>query len=180
MNRIGIILLIFFLACKSETPEQQFRHFIDDPKNKITQKIAVGDVQVVTRFLPESYRLLMSKQSVKEQEDNYYHFSVKLDKQLPGKLDKEKLLYLAFDIQNDFALLVNGTDSLAPVICQKIENGISGNYEYMVVFEKGDKYGDDDFTLVYNDKIFGIGTIDFVYKQKDIKKIPELKAEKTL
>lgn len=72
-------------------------------------------------------------------------------------------------MQNDFVMLING-DSVIPVICQKIENGKSGSYEYLMAFEKENlQKKEDDFTVFYHDKIFGMGTIAFVYDQNDIK-----------
>ena len=135
---------------------------------------------VVTKFLPVSYRSLIGNKqdSIVQEDDRFYYFNVKFDKKAGDKPAKEKVLYLNFDMQNDFVLLVNDLDSIAPAICQKIENGIAGSYEYMVVFEK--QNGEElskDMTLFYHDKIFSIGTVAFVFNGKDIKKIPKLKAK---
>jgi len=158
-------------------PEQRLKSFMEDPDNKIKQSITIGDVGVVTKFLPASYRSLMNKQDdamPDSKEDPFYYFNVKFNKKPGDKPEKEKLMYLNFDIQNDFVLLVNNRDSIAPAICQKIENGIAGCYEYIVVFEK-EKGEWKDFALVYHDKIFSIGTVAFVYNEKDILKIPGIK-----
>jgi hypothetical protein len=67
-----------------------------------------------------------------------------------------------------------------PSICQKIENGIPGSYEYMLAFDKtGIDDRNDNFSVVYTDKIFGIGAVAFVYDQHDIKRIPKLKSSLT-
>ena len=108
---------------------------------------------------------------MQNKDEMFCHFDVKFNKEGTEKPTKEKLLYLNFDMQNDFVLLVNDRDSIAPSICQKIENGTPGSYEYVVVFEKGtDEW--KNFTLFYHDKIFSIGTVSFVYSEKDILKIP--------
>jgi len=180
MNRLGILMLILFFACRQKTPEVSLKSYVDDPVNKITQTITIGDISIVTKFLPASYRSLMGNKqdSIIKEDDRFYYFNVKFDKKAGDKPAKEKVLYLNFDMQNDFVLLVNDKDSIAPAICQKIENGIAGSYEYMVVFEK--RNGEElskDMTLFYHDKIFSIGTVAFVYKEKDIKKIPKLKGK---
>ena len=168
--------LISIAGCTAISPEQRLKTFMEDPDNKIRQSITIGDVAVVTKFLPASYRSLMSGYDAMpdKKEDPFYYFNIKFNKKPGDKPEKEKVMYLNFDMQNDFVLLVNDRDSIAPVICQKIENGIAGCYEYMVVFEKGkDEW--KDFTLVYHDKIFSIGTVSFVYNEKDILKIPDIK-----
>jgi hypothetical protein len=176
IKKILVAVILFASACKHKEPEERLKDFVEDPVNKITQKIMIGDVGIVTKFLPAPYRLLMNsrKDSVGEDREKFYYFDVKLNKTMGEKPAKEKLLYLNFDMQNDFVLLVNDRDSIMPAICQKIENGIAGSYEYMVAFEKG---GEEwkNFTLFYNDKIFGIGTVAFVFNEKDILNIPGLK-----
>jgi hypothetical protein len=170
------MVLLFISACKQKSPEEKLKNFVEDPDNKITQKITVGDVGIITKFLPASYRSLMGeeKDSIKGNKEQFYYFNVKFNRRATEKPAKEKLLYLNFDMQNDFVLLVNDRDSVPPAICQKIENGTTGSYEYMIVFEKGEEEW-KNFTLFYHDKIFSIGTVSFVYNEKDILKVPGIK-----
>jgi hypothetical protein len=49
----------------------------------------------------------------------------------------------------------------------------------MLVFEKQEEELTKDFAVVYNDKVFGTGTLAFVYNQEDISKIPKLKSEES-
>lgn len=179
VKEILVAVILFVSACKHKDPEERLKDFVEDPVNKITQKITIGDVGIVTKFLPASYRLLMNSRNDLAGEDGqkFYYFDVQLNKTMGEKPAKEKLLYLNFDMQNDFVLLVNDRDSILPAICQKIENGIAGSYEYMIAFESGEEEW-KNFTLFYNDKIFGIGTVAFVYNEKDILRIPGIKEKK--
>jgi hypothetical protein len=178
MKKTGWILLILMASCTQRNAEEQLKSFVDDPDNKITQRITVGKTGVVVKFLPTSYRSLIGQTSFTgDDKDRFYHFDVTFNSNTNEKPAKEKLLYLDFDMQKDFVLLVNDKDSVGPAICQKIENGIAGCYEYQVVFEKNGNERWDEFTLLYNDKIFGTGTTAFVYKENDIQKIPGLKSE---
>lgn len=168
--------LVAIAACRQLSMEQRLKLFMEDPANKIKQSITIGDVGVVAKFLPASYRSLVDKREITPgvRNDQFYYFNVKFSRKTGDKPAKEKLMYLNFDMQNDFVLLVNNRDSIAPAICQKIENGITDSYEYMIVFEKrGEKW--KDFTLVYNDKIFSIGTVSFVFREKELQKIAKLK-----
>lgn len=176
MNYCKILLLVLMVGCQNKNPEKELRSFVEEPANKITQKITIGDVGIVTRFMPKSYRFLMKreKDSMQDSGEQFYYFDVKFSKKMTEKIAKEKLLYLNFDMQNDFVLHANNRDSIMPSICQKIENGVADSYEYIVVFEKGKREW-KDFTLYYHDEIFNIGTVAFVYNQQDILKIPGIK-----
>lgn len=181
----GFLLLAY--GCKHQTAEQRYVKYINDLQHKIKQQIKIGEVQATIKWLPIDYRKLMSRDQqidpANNNDNSFYYFDIKFDKTKGDKPGKEKIMYLDFDMQKDFVLLV-GKDSVSPVICQKIENGIAGSYQYMLTFEKKEpgsyrmEKAVEDFSVIYNDKIFGIGTIAFVYKQKDIQKIPKLKKEK--
>ena len=181
MLRMMICLLMFTVGCVSKTTQQKYVDHINDPDNKIVQRISIGGVTATAKWLPPDYRRLMNKEDNKNQaggeQDAFYYFNVKFDKREGTKPDKNKTLYLDFDMEKDF-VLARGSDSILPAICQKIENGIGGSYEYLLAFEKDkSNKSTDGFNLVYQDKIFGIGTIMFVYKQEDINKIPGLNKE---
>ncbi len=176
----GLVLLIAIAGCKTKTPEQRFTDYVNDPDNKITQVIKIGETQATIKLLTQEYRNFMDSSSTGKpdtSEEKYYYFNIRFDKNVGDKLEKEKMLYLNFDMQNDFVMLRNA-DSVPAAICQKIENGKGGSFEYIVAFEKGTgKHQGDDFTVFYNDKIFGIGSVAFVYRKKDIEKIPALKTK---
>ncbi|MBO9573310.1 MAG: hypothetical protein J7497_14050 [Chitinophagaceae bacterium] len=124
---------------------------------------------MTSRLLINNY----DKQYNFEDKDIVY-FNVRLYSNQSRNISKEKIGYLDFDIQNDFSL-VCGKDSISPGICQRIQNGVSTSYEYIIGFNNEyNTINGKDFTLAYSDKIFGIGSVAFVYNQKDILKIPSL------
>jgi hypothetical protein len=174
MKGIWVVFFLACLGCRHKTPQQKFADYINDPENKITQKITVGNVTSTLKWMLSDYRRLID--TTIEEMDGYNYFNIKFEKGGENKLAKEKIMYLDFDMQNDFAL-VSGKDSVLPAICQRIQNGHASSYEYMLAFEKKRKNDKVDFTVVYKDKIFGIGTIAFVYKLEDINKIPTLAAK---
>lgn len=181
MKKELLWILLFAAGCKHMTAEQKYADHINDPDNKMIQRITVGEITATAKWLPDAYRRLISNSDSAGYMDNaidpYYYFDVKFDKRAGDKPDKDKVLYLNFDMQKDF-VLVKGRDSILPAICQKIENGIGGSYQYILAFEKGEEpKNDEGFNLIYHDKIFGTGTMAFVYNQTDIEKIPVFKKE---
>jgi hypothetical protein len=172
-----IVLLILLFGCKNKTPEEKFADYVSNPKNKITQVIKVGETQAIIKLLTDEYRnsLIRTDTGTTDRSGEYYYFNMRFDKSVGDKPDKQKTLYLNFDMLHDFVILLNN-DSVPAAICQKIENGRAGSYEYLLAFEKRNRE-EEDFTVFYHDKIFGMGTIAFVYKQEEIKKIPALKTK---
>jgi hypothetical protein len=165
----GMLLVI---SCTNLTPQQRLAAYVNDPENKIVQSIQVGDVKAIAKLLPAQYRDPQPQSSKSNEE--YCYFNVRFEKNTLEKPANEKLLYLNFDMQNDFTMFCAG-DSISPVICQKIETGVSGRYEYLVAFHNDDnRLSKNDFTLYYKDKIFGLGVIAFVYSQKDIRQVPKI------
>lgn len=152
-----------------KSSQQRLLDFINDPDNKIVQSLQIRNTKVIAKVLPYDYRSMSQKDT--DPDDHYTYFNVKIEANRE-KPSKEKLLYLDFDIQNDF-LLLRGHDSIPAVICQRIVNGKADSYEYLLAFDN--EHSKEDFTLFYKDKSFGIGTIAFVYKQEDLLKIPALK-----
>lgn len=172
--RIAILILISFLmmtACTRKTPQQRLADYISNPENKIIQRIESGGVAVRTKYYP----LALAKYNPELKSDNQdlIFFNVRFDKSTMEELEKEKMLYLNFDMQDDFVLQANGK-TFVPVFCQRIENGMKGSYEYMLAFDDAEHLQKDkDFTLLYTDKIFGIGAVSFVYNHADIARVPE-------
>jgi hypothetical protein len=165
----GMLLMI---SCTNLTPQQRLTAFVNDPENKIVQSIQVGDVKAIAKLLPAQYRDPQPQPSISN--EDYCYFNVRFEKNTVEKPANEKLLYLNFDMQNDFTVFCAG-DSISPAICQKIETGVSGRYEYLVAFHNDDnRLSKNDFTLYYKDKIFGLGVIAFVYSQKDIRQVPKI------
>lgn len=171
------VLLTGAVACRSKSPERKMVEYVNDPDNKIKQEITIGNTKATIRLMPDEYQQYLDSTRTDTAGSGYYYFNVRFDREGGVKPEKEKIAYLNFDMQQDFVMKPANGDSVKPAICQKIENGKGGSYEYMVAFEKTGSREVEDFTVFYTDKIFGTGTIAFVYSQKDIKKIPLLKSK---
>lgn len=169
MRLICLGIIVMAMSCKHKTAQQKFVDFINSTDNNITQKITVGEINATAKWMPYSYRKMIDSAAGNNE---YNYFNVKFDKTGGNRLENTQMLYANFDIQKDFVLAFE-KDSIAPIICQRIQNGFDNSYEYMLAFASKIS-NSQDFALVYNDKLFGIGKIAFVYKREDLKKIPTL------
>ncbi len=171
------VCIVFMVSCTHQTRQQRMAAFINNPENKIVQSIQLGEVRATAKWLPDHFQNGSTDNTPlnsKERIEDYCYFNVKIEKSSIEKPAREKIMYLNFDMQNDFVVLCGG-DSISPVICQKVETGIPGRFEYLVAFRNSNsQLSKNDFTLYYKDKIFGLGVIAFVYSQKDIRKIPKV------
>lgn len=175
MNSIyKYIPALLIIGCTHRSPQQRLAGFINDPENRIMQSLQIGEVKATAKWLPYAYRNTATKNNSIPAHEDYCYFNVRFERTAIDKPTHEKRMYLDFDMQNDFTLLCAG-DSIAAGICQKIENGRQGSYEYLLAFDNSSKAMDkNDFTLLYKDKVFGIGVLAFVYRQKDLRKISRL------
>jgi hypothetical protein len=128
-------------------------------------------VTATVKWLPENYR--KSIDPFHDTNDDYKYFDIRFDNAQLQPMDKNKIMYLDFDMQKNFGLVIE-KDTILPAICQRIESGISNRYEYLVAFEQTKENNDHDFMVVYKDEVFAIGTLAFAYRQADMKKTPTL------
>lgn len=159
MRTVFIVILMVLIGCSSkpETPEEFF-------KKRGVQCIKIGETELTTRVL----NMPGDKTGGMPSNSTYLYFDVTISRLVGEKFGKEKALYLDFDIEKDFVAAA-GKDSLAPAFCQKIENGKGNSYEYIVAFAKTSNISTSGLTLMYEDKIFGVGKVAFVYEPGDLK-----------
>jgi hypothetical protein len=161
LNRLVLILsVMMLLACGQKL---QGKNSVKE--TKFSKRIKIGNTEAVAKLQPDDYNKLFSEVDVKKvnnTEDEFVYFNVKFNRNSTEDFNKEKILYLNFDMQNDFVLVKN-KDSVAPAFCQRIENGVKNNFEYIVAFNKG-KDIQKEVSLIYKDKIFSIGTVAFLYQ----------------
>ncbi|MBS1735181.1 MAG: hypothetical protein JSS98_01075, partial [Bacteroidetes bacterium] len=90
---IFFLITIGFTRCNQKTDVQRLVEFINKPANKITQKITIGDVEMISKWLPASYRdlgLTGGKGAAEKRNDDtdYCYFNVRFEKGGGDKPDK--------------------------------------------------------------------------------------------
>lgn len=182
MRVCAMFIILTIVGCRSKTDRERLDEFVNDESNKVTQKITVGNTSVTSKWLPSNYRAIkmlgMDLTEDSQQHSSYAYYMVRFDKNGGQAFEASKTAYLDFDIGQDFTM-VTAIDSLAPVICQRVANGRTDSYEYLLAFSKGEEeLKDRGATLVYKDKMFSIGTIAFVYNKEIFQQLPVIKKEK--
>lgn len=86
----------------------------------------------------------------------------------------QRFYYYQFKFINDIHLEVN-EEKIAPLYCIADKgSGLNNTMAFSIGFEKN-KIENTDFKLVVNDIYLGSGTVKFLYKEKYLQDIPELK-----
>ena len=135
---------------------------------KPSHLIRIGEITLQSKLL--SFPSDKNGEVADSTQDQIVYFNVRLEKREGLQLEKEKLLYLDFDMQKDFFLEADN-ELIYPVFCQRIPNGKANSYEYAVAFEC-DNWKEKVLRLSYNDQIFGVGKVAFIYNPEDFKKLP--------
>lgn len=197
-NILFLITITMFLgSCKNTTvvDAANYVKYIDNADNGLMQEYANEEKALnlkaqyktpeylaikeigVEAFHPDSIMTL-----AKEFEGGY-HFNFTISSSVSGyDVIKEKLspsdylkrvTYLTGEIRKDFKLLV-GIDTIPCTICHYERNyNISPDNVFILVFPHEQKT-EEDLTLLYDDKLFNQGIIEFKFKNKNIKNTPKL------
>jgi hypothetical protein len=87
---------------------------------------------------------------------------------------EDRIKYMAFGIENDI-YLVQGKDTLHPGLChfERIFE-VAPYATVMLAFDNKQFNKDEEFTLMYNDRLFEKGFVKFNYKNKQLINLPKI------
>ena len=86
----------------------------------------------------------------------------------------ERLKYFSFGMERDFRL-VEGTDTIpCSMVLYERNYGINGQANFMLAFPVTDTSAVYDKTILFEDKIFGMGMLKFQVSKESIAAIPQL------
>ena len=161
-SALGIVIL-FLSGCIYKQSHHSADITVADTR---VQEIEIGSTKTTMKWMNPANRGL--SHPIGSSDTGYYYFNVKFERPSNEELSKDKTMYLDFDMQNDFIMAVK-QDSVAPSFCQRIQNGRSGNFEYILAFQRPQYEPNERLTILYSDKMFGIGALEFVYDARDFK-----------
>lgn len=136
----------------------------------------------IKEFDTENFRY-DSMTAIAGEYDGAYHFGFKISSAVNGydvikaklapKEYLDRITYLSTDVSKDFKLVM-GLDTLPCAICHFERTfNITPHNEFMLVFP-GNTKSKENIKLIYDDKTFGIGKLEFDFKRKHFLNIPDL------
>lgn len=174
---------------------QEFVTWCADKNNKLCKSKDISDIRFNLTYMPAPSMAFLELRTetydfpkFQETCDHYAemtYFNLKLEVidgtgellkyklQSPAQYD-QRVKYMSFDMQKDICL-VQGKDTLLPGLFQFERIFEVAPYStVMVAFDNKKFNRDNEFTIIYNDKLFEKGFVKFNYKNKQLINLPNI------
>lgn len=174
---------------------QDFVMWCADKNNKLNKSKDISDIRFNLSYLPapsmaflelrtESYDFPKFQETCNHYEDmTYFNFKIevidgsgellKYKLESPAQYDG-RVKYMSFEMQKDICL-VQGRDTLLPGLFhfERIFE-VAPYSTVMFAFDTKKFNKDNEFTIIYNDKLFNKGFVKFNYKNKQLINLPNI------
>jgi hypothetical protein len=188
-------LTFLCLSCTtSSLPADEYLKFVESPDNGLHIVKEEKGIKMELQYKPLDYMLYqeiksrqITSESFRERQlemKDYYYFTLKLasqdktpllEKKGNNQENSDRLSYCEFNMQKDFAL-VAGKDTFPCEVYQFERNfNLAPFNNFVLAFPENHTPQYSDLTLLYRDKLFGLGTQSFHIKGDDLKNIPAIK-----
>lgn len=180
---------------KTELPLEQFVKWVGEKDHDLSKTKDISEMSYHLSYMPKecmAYMELNKPNYTNEEleavlnhykEMTYFNFRIEL-KQAQGEILKynltsaqqynERINYVSFQMQNDI-YLVQGNDTLIPGLYHFERTfDVAPFMTVMLAFDNKKFNPEDEFTIVYNDKLFNKGFIKYNYKPKQLIDLPNL------
>lgn len=199
--RIVICFLLLMLGIggvgcgHSDLSVEDYRQWVEKEDNAtLVQDKTMGDLVFSAKYKPRSYMAMLQSGStqisplrlraVEDSLKGYEYFTFKIahpnhnTELLKLNLNHQneyfgRVEYYSFGIQNDF-FLICGQDTL-PCALSHFERtyGLAPHATFTLSFE-GQRKEDEPLTLLYNEKVFGLGLIALRFEAENLNQIPSV------
>jgi hypothetical protein len=170
-----------------------FVKWVENEENELVKNKTISEINYQVAFLPcdylaytelknEDYTPQQFEQTKKNYEGMSY-FKLRIEvKEHTGELLKyalssarqynERISYMAFRMQQDL-FLVQGKDTLYPGLYHfERAYDLAPFADVMLAFDNAKFHPENEFTIVYNDRLFNKGYIKYIYRQKQLIDLP--------
>lgn len=180
---------------KTKLPLEQFVKWVGKEDNDLSKTKEISEMAYHLSYMPKECMAYMELKNKTYSEDElqkilsyynemtYFNFRIEFKKG-QGELLKynlkspqqytERINYVSFEMQKDF-YLVQGKDTLLPGLYHFERTfDVAPFTTVMLAFDNKKFNPSDEFTIVYNDKLFNKGFIKYNYKPKQLIDLPNL------
>jgi len=183
-------------SCSVSLAPAEYVAWIEEEANNLRQVKEISNIQYQLQYRPLNYIAAKEKRKVNlpEQEllertsklKGSLYFSLRLNlknnaqdillHEINGEQDYFARVSYCNAAMADDIKLVDGKDTLACSLFQYVPNyGVAPFADFVFAFE--DKETKGDKTILFNDRLFGAGNLQFQFKEEDIENIPEIITE---
>ncbi len=199
-TRILIIIFIIFsfVSCSPKVLDApDYVKWVKENKAKISATKTIDDFVFSVEYQPTEFLVLSQMPNASEETFNkevkemngllYFVFKVGLKSGVESPIKfgvtssneyQERITYFSFNVQKELKLMINS------VTYNCVLHHFERTYDMvpyvtcMLGFEKPENYSQvllqDDIQFIYNDKVWGLGTVKLLIKKNSINRIPIL------
>lgn len=196
-NKLLVLMMVALTSCTKQegVGAIQYVNWVENPQNGIKVEKQIGDFDFEVQYKPYEYIVLKNKrntQITKEQMltevdsiNGLQYYTLKIGLHAgEGDLLKynlhdvqsytDRVNYFSFGAQSDIKL-VDGNDTLSCALLHfERTYGLTPYINLILAFQKDTSKVPLDKTLIYDDKMLGVGKIKVTVQGKDIKRVPNL------
>lgn len=189
-----IIVSILFLGCSGKiqhVSEKELKAYVTDPRNGLLKSTVTGGTVIEVIYRPRDLIIAQNAGTgmvlwMEEERklDSLDYFVLRLSRnggEIQSALASDAvkfnraIAYLSGGIQNDIYLL-SGSVTFAPEQVIFVPTfGSAGATSVMLVFRSSLSARSGDFSIVFEDAVFGTGSNEFVFSSDRIRSVPRLK-----
>jgi hypothetical protein len=179
--------LILLSSCNRPLSPEQYVAWMENEKNGLHKTRPVGELNFELQFYtPELMYLQSNEQNAESTKTNngivYCGLVIRCEKENvdplgynAGSTDEyyQRQSYFAFAYKNDVVLKTGANTYPCEFLVSQNIPGMQKELKFLMAFDI--KTDPGDLTVQINDRVFGGGYLQFKFKRKDIKNIPNLK-----
>lgn len=196
MKRFISLLVIpwILITCGREvTTESELKRYVSDKENGLQKSLKKNGYDIEVTYRPTELVLFQhldgvqdagERQTIRKQMDTLSYFVMKVSRNgqeienyLSGNRDKlaRVVSYLSSGVGDDL-MLATRREKIHPLDVAYVRSyGATAGTSFLVVFRKPDLDSTDKLTFVLDDDVIGIGSVEFDFETKDLKRIPNLR-----
>lgn len=194
MKKLAFILFtgLFAFACNYNVPPQEIITWVEQPDKGCKVKREMGEFTFILQYKPTDYIIayeLLNEaiqkgevQSRKKELANYMHFNLTIQA-ISGNALKygtdpngyfDRINYFLEGANEDFYLVTQSDTFICGLAHLEQTYGLANESTVVLGFEVPSNNIKDDVFLVYDDRVFGVGTVKFKIPEKAFQQLPQL------
>jgi hypothetical protein len=189
----SLVFFILIVSCGNSISPSEYIAYVDSEENGLVKIWTQNDLELTCQFLPHEYIALKQFNKSTLKKEPFFETLAEIDSSLQFKLTFENkaqnnflknnyttgeeynrsVMYLSYDIGADLTL-VKGVDSVKCSLFHHERTYGNTPYETLLI-SFASKFDDtDQLQLIFRDRVFGFGTVKFLFKTADIRNVPIL------
>ena len=182
-----MVFCLLLMSCGNSLKPEAYIKWMENPKNGLNKSRSLGSVQYTVQYKTPEYSMLKNNTLEEVNTDGHsgiHYFGLTLDpvdqksQLLHVNLASEqdyfaRMQYFNFNFKNDIYLNINGKQLPCEYYLFESTGKITPGLTFTLGFDAQKEKG--DLQVVINDRVFGTGGINFLFKEKTLNNIPKLK-----